>query len=276
MPGARIESSVRSMTEPMAGGALCGVGVLVTRPAEQANGLCRLIGEAGGEAIPCPLLEIVPSARVPEARKKFAVLDETDWLVFVSANAVRYAQTVWDDGIMRISARPRIAAIGRATAKALHEAGFHVDAVAPPPFDSEAALTLGEFRDVAGQRILLVRGEGGRELLVDTLRTRGAQVEIAEVYRRVAAQVDAATVLARWRRNPLRAAAITSREILERFVAVFAPLMGTALQETPLAVIGERVRQGAQQAGFGHVAAAAEAADAALLQALVRCMNRSS
>jgi uroporphyrinogen-III synthase len=260
----------------MADGALCGVGVLVTRPAEQADGLCRLIEEAGGEAIACPLLEIAPSVRLAEARKKFAALDETDWLVFVSANAVRYAQTLWDDGIMRISARPRIAAIGRATAKAVDEAGFRAAAVAPPPFDSEALLTLDEFRDVAGQRILLVRGEGGRGLLAETLRARGAQVEIAEVYRRVAADVDAAAVVARWRRNPLIAAAITSGEILERFVAVFAPLMGTALLETPLAVIGERVRQAAHRAGFGRVVAAAEAADAALLQALVRCMNRSS
>lgn len=250
--------------------------MLVTRPAEQADGLCRLIEEAGGEAIACPLLEIAPSARLAEARKKFAALDETDWLVFVSVNAVRYAQTMGDDGIMRISARPRIAAIGRATAKALDEAGFRAAAVAPPPFDSEAALTLDEFRDVAGQRILLVRGEGGRELLAETLRARGAQVEIAEVYRRVAADVDAAAVVARWRRNPLIAAAVTSGEILERFVAVFTPLMGTALLETPLAVIGERVRQAAHRAGFGRVVAAAEAADAALLQALVRCMNRSS
>ena len=260
----------------MPGAALCGVGVLVTRPAEQAGGLCRLIEEAGGTAIPCPLLEIVPTAHVPEARKKFTVLEGTDWLVFVSANAVRYAQTFWDDGIMRISARPRIAAIGRATARALDEAGLCADAVAPPPFDSEAVLTLDEFREVAGQRILLVRGEGGREVLADTLRARGAQVESAEVYRRVAAEVDAQAVLARWRRTPLLAAAVTSREILERFVTVFSPLMGAALQETPLAVIGDRVRQAAHQAGFGRVVAAAEAADAALLQALVRCMNRSS
>lgn len=260
----------------MAGGALAGVGVLVTRPAEQAGGLCRLIGDVGGEAIPCPLLEIVPSARMAEVREKLAALGGAGWLIFVSANAVRYAQTLWDDGIMKISARPRIAAIGRATAKALEDAGLSADAVAPPPFDSEAALTLDEFRDLAGQRIVVVRGEGGRELLAETLRARGAQVDIAEVYRRVVANVDSAAVLARWRHNPLIAAVITSREILERFVAVFAPLMGAALWETPLAVIGERVRHAAREAGFERVAAAAEAADAALLQALVRCMNRSS
>jgi uroporphyrinogen-III synthase len=257
-------------------GPLAGVGVLVTRPAEQAGGLCRLITEAGGEAIPCPLLEIVSSARLSEARRKFAAVEKTDWMVFVSANAVRYAQTLWDDGIMSICACPRIAAIGLATAKALDEAGFPPAVVAPPPFNSEAALTLDEFREVPGRRILLVRGEGGRELLAETLRARGAEVEIAEVYRRVAAEVDAPVVLARWRRNRLIAAAVTSREILDRFVAVFAPFMGTALHETPLAVIGERVRHAAHQAGFRQVVAAAEAADAALVQALVRCMNRSS
>jgi uroporphyrinogen-III synthase len=254
---------------------LHGVAVLVTRPVEQAGGLCRLIEEAGGDAIPCPVLEIVPSAGLPEAREKFAALGDTDWLVFVSANAVRYAQTAWDGGIMRHSRRPRVAAMGRATARALEAAGFPVDAVAPPPFDSEALLTLADFRQAAGRRILLVRGEGGREMLAETLRARGARVEIAEVYRRASAPVDAAAVWACWRRGPLSAAIVTSREILERFVALFAPVAGEALKDTPLAVIGERVRQAAQNAGFRRVAAAAEAADAALLQALVRCVDRS-
>jgi uroporphyrinogen-III synthase len=259
----------------MQGSPLAGVGVLVTRPAEQAGGLCSLIEEAGGEAIACPVLEIAPSGRLAEAREKFAALGDTDWLVFVSVNAVRNAQTAWDDGIMRFPVGARIAAMGRATAKALDEAGQRVAVVAPPPFDSEALLTLDEFRQPAGQRILLVRGEGGRELLAETLRTRGARVEIAEVYRRMAAKVDAGTMLARWRRSPLRAATVTSRDILEHFVALLTPVAGDTLRATPLAVIGERVRQAAQTAGFRRVVAASEASDAALLQALVRCVDHS-
>src|SRR5438874_1776354 len=75
-----------------------------------------------------------------------------------------------------------------------------------------------EMQHVAGKRVLIVRGEGGRELLGESLAARGALVEYAQCYRRVRPAIDAAPLLAAWRRGELDAVTVLSAQALDNFI----------------------------------------------------------
>ena len=161
---------------------LHGLYIAVTRPAGQAGALIERIRAAGGEAIALPLLEIAPPDRPLHAEALRQQLEHARTIIFISPNAVRMALA-----ILPASQWPRnatLATVGKGTARALHAAGFY-DIVTPAAgADSEALLAQPEFRQVCDQDILIVRGEGGRALLAQTLEARGARVRHAIVYRR--------------------------------------------------------------------------------------------
>lgn len=245
---------------------LGGRGVLVTRPARQGEGLCRLIEAAGGRAIPFPTIEILPAANPDPARALLA--KGWDLLIFVSVNAVEQALPLCPGG--RLPGSGRLAAVGAATAAALAAAGRAPDLVPDGRFDSESLLVDPTLADMAGRRVLIVRGESGRPLLGDTLAARGARVAYAEVYRRVVPpQADADALLARWTRD-VQLVTATSGEVLDNLLS----LVGTAgrgrLLATALVVVSERTASAARAAGFTRVEVAERAADEALLAALCR------
>ncbi len=112
-----------------------------------------------------------------------AILQEpADLYVFISPNAVTFAGRLLEGHSLPDGAR--LAAVGSGTAQALQQAGFKVDLLPDARFDSEGLLALPELSRLAGRRVVIVRGEGGRPLLGDELRARGADVVYAEVYRR--------------------------------------------------------------------------------------------
>ncbi|MDD2893460.1 MAG: uroporphyrinogen-III synthase [Halothiobacillaceae bacterium] len=163
---------------------LAGLRVVVTRPSGQASALSARIRAVGAEVLALPLLEIAPPVAPVRAEVLRAQLVRAERVIFISPNAVRMALQclpahAWPSA-------PQLVAIGQGTARALQAAGFAQILAPVAGADSEALLALPEFQQLAGQHILLVRGEGGRELLAQTLAERGAQVDHAVVYRRVA------------------------------------------------------------------------------------------
>lgn len=161
---------------------LRGHRIFVTRPAGQAAPLLERIRAAGGEAIALPLLEIAPPEHPVDADTLRQQFDRARTIIFISPNAVRMALA-----ILPADQWPRdatLATVGKGTARALHTAGF-CDIVTPDEgADSEALLALPEFREIRDQEFLIVRGEGGRALLAQTLEALGARVQHAIVYRR--------------------------------------------------------------------------------------------
>lgn len=242
---------------------LGGRGVLVTRPAAQADGLCRLIEAANGQAIRVPSIEIAP---VADPREATALLAQSwDMLYFVSPNAVEQALAVVPDG-----AWPRvekIAAVGRATAQALADAGRAPELVPEQRFDSETLLAMPELADMRGRRVLIVRGEGGRALFADTLRTRGAEVRFAEVYRRLRPAFDPAPLLSRWTET-VAAVTATSDEVMLNLIEMLGPEGNVLLFATPLVVVAERTAEKARGLGFVQVEVAERAEDAAIVRAV--------
>ncbi|MEA3639363.1 MAG: uroporphyrinogen-III synthase [Lamprobacter sp.] len=266
---------------------LKGRGVLVTRPAGQAEHLCQLIREAEGEPIEFPTLEIRAASHPEQARQRLA--EHWDLMLFVSRNAVEYGIALFPSalrprpgahpGSAQHSAaansaspntsRPLIGAVGRATAAALKEQGLAPDLVPERGFDSEALLALPALTQVAGKRVLIVRGEGGRPLLGETLHQRGAEVAFAEVYRRALPDVDVNAELASWRER-LGFVTATSDEVLQNLLQMIGPDHQAWLLSKPLVVISDRGGATAMQLGFRRVAVAEETSDEGIVDALCR------
>ena len=241
---------------------LTGLTVLVTRPAAQCTSLCEEIQRQGGSAIAFPAVEIEPVA----VQATVAAVDY-DLVVFVSVNAVEHgAQQVTK------SARTRIAAIGRATAAALAAAKLTADIVPEAGFNSEALLAHPELQLTSGARVLIVRGEGGRELLRDTFMEHGMSVETREVYRRVRPNVDAAKVAeveARWSDEGIDVVTATSVETLQNLQALLTEHGRQLLSSTALLVPSRRIVAAAVSAGLrGEAIVAAGADDASMIGAL--------
>ncbi|MGD8207871.1 MAG: uroporphyrinogen-III synthase [Thiohalocapsa sp.] len=241
----------------------------MTRPRAQAEALCRRIEAAGGRAVRFPTVEIRPVSAAGEARAR--LLAPRDLIVFISRNAVEQAQAL-------LGGRPlprgvRLAAVGRATAEAMREAGMEPDLVPDAGYDSESLLALPALRAVAGARALIVRGEGGRPLLGQTLKERGAEVVYAEVYRRVVPDVDATVLVSVWRQSIAYVTA-TSDEVLTNLLAMVPASAHAWLFSLPLVVLGPRNVETARGLGFRSVDFAGEASDEAIVRAL--CRARSS
>jgi uroporphyrinogen-III synthase len=230
--------------------SLAGRGIVVTRPRELAASLARAIEARGARAIVFPLIAIEPLA-VPAA---LARLPDYDLVVFVSPSAVRIAMPAigaWPSGVAA-------AGVGSGTRRELERSG--VPAVLAPAqgADSEALLALAPMQQVAGKRVLVVRGEGGRALLGDTLAARGARVEYAECYRRVRPAEDASALLARWQGGEVDAATVFSAQGLDHLVALAG---GERVAGTPLFVAHQRIASHAARLGIRQIIVAGPSDD---------------
>ena len=248
--------------------SLGGLGVLVTRPEHQADVVCQTIEQHGGVAIRCPTLSIREPNNWAPALTIFDRLAEYDLAIFTSANAVNRAMPlIWERGGLPLWLE--IAAIGQATARALVRHGIDHCLRPEAGFTSEALLALPRFQQVAGQTIVIVRGEGGRELLAETLTARGARVVHAEVYRRERPTLDATVLLERWARGEIGAVTVTSAESLLNLFDMLGIDGQDYLRETPLIVVSARIQQTAVELGCRRLQRARDASDDAILAALL-------
>ena len=255
--------------------SLKGLGVLVTRPEQQAEPLCQLIKEYGGSAIPCPTLCIAEPRDWMPALVIFDRLADYDLAIFTSVNAVdRALPPIQERGGFPSSLE--IAAIGQTTARALERQGVTHCLRPAQGFTSEALLALPRFQNIAGQRIVIVRGEGGREWLADTLAARGACVDRAEVYRRERPSVDTEALLERWEHGEIGAVVITSIESLQNLFAMLGTTGQSYLRDTPLVVVSTRIRHSAAEQGCHHLLLAREASNEAIIAALFDLTTNSS
>ncbi len=253
----------------MGEGKLNGLRILVTRPRRQADGLCRLIEAQGGEAVRFPALSILPPPDSAEVDDMLASLDRFDFAIFISPNAVEFTLLL-AAAHGGLPAGPKIVAVGAGTARALEAQGVNVDLV-PERADSEGLLALPALNDVDGKGVAIFRGEGGRELLAETLHARGADVEYCAVYRRVRPQADPAPLLARWNEGGIDVVTVTSGEALENLVAMLGEAGQALLQRTPLVVVSERTAGRARELGIEKVVVAEGAGDEAMVKAILNC-----
>lgn len=251
---------------------LAGRRIVVTRPRAQSAALAERIAAAGGEPILFPAIEIAAPEDAAPARALLARLEGFDVAVFVSVNAV-------EQGLALLGrpwpAQVRAAAVGPGTRRRLEECGVR-EVIAPEAgADSEGLLALPAFAAMAGRRVAIIRGEGGREQLRDTLQARGATVEYAECYRRLRPRHDPAPLLVDWSRGAVHAVTAGSAEALANLLAMLGEPAARLVADTPLFVPHPRVAQEARRLGATRVVVAGPG-DGEMLAALVAYFAQGS
>jgi uroporphyrinogen III methyltransferase/synthase len=176
--------------DPRSDSPLAGKRVVITRSRAQAATLSAKLAALGAQPILFPTIELAPMDDYAPLDSALGRLNEFDWIVFTSANAVA---VVWDRlrSVNRVNQLPpavRFAAIGPATAHALERRGVRV---APTPDEYVAEALAASLGNVEGQRILLPQAELAREVLADELRRRGARVDEITAYRTLPTAPDA-------------------------------------------------------------------------------------
>jgi uroporphyrinogen-III synthase len=239
---------------------LDGTHIVVTRPAGQATHLASALVALGAKPVLFPVLAIIDIEDHNPLLDVAIRLDSFDWAAFVSPNAVEKALSVvlskrqWP-------ARLRAATVGRSSEQALARFGV-TDVVAPQErFDSEALLELPDLQEMAGKRVVIFRGDGGRDLFGDTLKARGAQVEYMTCYRRGKPELDPAPLLKLWNDAHLDAITVTSSEGLRNLFDMVGKLGQAWLRKTPIFVPHERIAEQAQNLGCQNVIATGPADD---------------
>ena len=246
---------------------LAGRRVLLTRPAGQGNALAARLQAAGARVACRPTLAIQPLA---------AVLPACDWIVFTSPNAVRHgyapAMRRCHDGNAQ-GRGVRLAAVGPGTAAAMRAVGLTVDVAPAEGGGADDLLAQPDFAPAPGAEVLVVRGEGGRQRLQDSLRARGVAVREVAVYRRVPL-AGPLNLPADWQGARVDVTIVTSRSGLEALLGRVGPDALRWLQAGRLVTVSERVATAARAAGFAAPVVAAGAADAELEAAVIQAIQR--
>jgi uroporphyrinogen-III synthase len=248
---------------------LHGVGVLVTRPRQQAAPLCRLLEAHGANTFRLPAIEIEPLADRRALAARLGDLAQFDLIIFSSSNAVRC-------GAMLLEQKRDLplAAIGPATARALNHAGYRVAVQPAEGFDSESLLRHPKLAAVAGARVLLIKGAHGRELLQQELTRRGAQVTVADVYRREPAKpssTELKSLEAHFVARAIQVITATSVEIAENLLELATPALRSEFDRARWVVPGARIAESLRERGLAaDVFQADSAEDHDLVAAIIR------
>jgi uroporphyrinogen-III synthase len=242
--------------------------VLVTRPAGQGDELCAALERNGVTAHSLPMLQLLPLPEPVAAQRQLVLeLDQFRHIIFVSGNAVRWGMAWIESCWPRLPVGPQWYAVGEATARLLSAHG--VNALTPGAnMTSEGLLDLPQLAQVAGQRVLIIKGEGGRATLAAELGRRGARVDELACYRRappVLAPGELAQKLSKW---GIGLVMISSGEGLANMLGLLSPAETTKFRRMTLLVPSPRVAQMAHAAGFSRVITAENASDSAMLRAL--------
>lgn len=241
------------------------LAVLVTRPEGQGDALCAGLETLGLRAYQQPLLTLEPLESLsPASRQHLLDLDLYQHIVFISANAVRYGLDCIDDYWPQLPVGQNWYAIGASTAALLAERGL--SPITPgDQMSSEGLLAVAELARVEGERVLIVKGEGGRETLRNKLTQRGAKVDELACYRRGCPSLPPGQLAANLSHWGIQLILISSGEGLRNLMALLSKEESTKFRDIGLVVPSLRVEKMAKEAGFTRVYRTPNASDGAVL-----------
>ncbi len=248
---------------------LAGLNVLLTRPQLQSASLVAAIGDRGGRVCEVPLIEIEPVTdreACEVIKRRILSLDQYHAAIFISTNAARLGLEWIDAWWPQVPTGLSAYAVGPGTANALKVLDWPVF-YSDRGVTSEHLLALPGLQDINGQRIALFRGVGGRELIAETLRDRGATVDYIELYHRRTPDYGSDMLLELIGQQHINAIVVTSAQILDVLLH-FLQNDPTAITSIPVIVPSERIRQYALDAGLVRVINAGGADDKTVLEAL--------
>ncbi len=260
--------------------------VVITRPAAQAKHWAEALTAAGFQSTTLNLLEIVPvnnEDQVRAVKNKILDFDLYQKAIFVSQNAVEFGMQWIEDYWPQVPTGIDFFAVGTTTANKLADYGVLVTDLAVSAnsgMTSEDLLRAPGLQQVEGEKIIIFRGCGGRGLMADELRKRGAWVDYCELYQRqlparaeTQLQALARQISAAEQQYLLSVHSGESLENLLQIVPRLMPASQTALLDLPLLVPGQRIAAQAKAAGFSRIVCALNATDVAMTQALVSYLS---
>ncbi|WP_027896534.1 uroporphyrinogen-III synthase [Zestomonas thermotolerans] len=248
---------------------MTGWRLLITRPAEECAALAATLAEQGVYASSLPLLEIEPLPETAEQRALILELDRYPAVIVVSKPAARIGCELVDRYWPQPPARQVWFSVGAATGQLLQDYGFET-CWPTQGDDSEALLDLPRLAEVLAvpdPRVLILRGEGGREFLAERLRGQGVSVDYLELYRRSLPDYPSGTLPRRIAEEGLNGLVVSSGQGFEHLRQLAAEDW-PALARLPLFVPSPRVAELARAAGAENVVDCRGASAVALLAAL--------
>ena len=248
---------------------LFGKSIVVTRKGDQAEGMIERLGELGAEPVFFPVIETV-------APEDWATLDEAlnnisryDGLIFTSVNGVRFffqrlKETQQD---IRNLKNLRVYTIGPKTAEAVRDLGICVDVV-PEDFVAESLIESIGKEKITGQRFLIPRATIAREILPETLRDMGAQVDIAPAYQTVLPKPKSDAFSKRLQSGDIDVLTFTSSSTVKNFLELTGKSLFEKVKKTRIACIGPITAETAKNAGLNVDILPKEYTVPALLEAI--------
>lgn len=245
-----------------------GLKFWITRPEATACALSDACRQAGIDVVELPLMDIIPLADLSHAARQIMDLDHYSQIIFISANAVRIGMDLIEDYWPQLPVGVEFYAIGKATAAALAQRG--VDCVS-----GEGAMNSETLLNSAGlqarselNKVLIMRGVGGRETLAEVLQSRGASVSYCELYERVKPNYEADVVEYLLNSIQINCWLASSAETLKNGLSLAGENNLAKLCRIPVVVPGDRVAGVAREQGCMHVVVAENAGADAVLEAL--------
>ncbi len=234
-----------------AGGPLAGRTIVVTRARPQAAAFSALLRRSGARVIEAPAIAFRPPRSWKAIDRALERIATVDLLILTSVNGVeRFLSRARARGIgLPALRRPRVVAIGPATAKALRERGFRAVAV-PEEFRAEGIVARLAGRGLRGVSVLVPRAAVARDHLATALGRRGARVTVAPVYRTVPARAGRNAVVRAVRAGRIDLLTFASSSTVEHFLAGFGAADRRRLARVPAAVIGPITAATARRRGL--------------------------
>lgn len=252
--------------------ALSGFNILVTRPRHQAENLVAALQRSGAHALRFPTLDIVSSTECQKLRTLADAIKDYDIALFVSQNAVVHAFEQLN--AQHWPSTMQYGVVGKGSLTCLAQYGIIPSAIPKQAYNSEGLLNSSLLAQVSGKKIIIFRGQEGRNLLGDVLQERGAQVDYCEVYKRVMASIDEEQYKAVFK-QPIHLAIFTSSEGLMHAFNMLKPKQAEQLRHIPWLLISERMKETAYNLGFQNdIIVADQASDEGILSALLAWSNK--
>ena len=229
---------------------LFGKRILVTRARSQASRLTAKLENLGAEVLEAPAISMAdPADNYAALDKAIDHVADYHWLIFTSTNGVgRFFARLFKAGKdARALGYAKIAAIGSATAEKLKQYGLVADVI-PQEYRAEGVVEALKGKLPPHAKILIPRAEEAREVLPDTLREMGAEVEVAPAYRTVCGQVDGEALVAELKEGRIDMVTFTSSSTVKNLVKIIGS--ADSLRDVKTACIGPVTADTAKSLGI--------------------------
>lgn len=253
-----------------------GRHVLVLRAAHQNAAQCERLAQLGAQGVALPALAIEPVTEINtedywSLKDSIQNIDTYQIVIFVSPNAAEFAYEWIDSYWPQLPVGVDWIGIGQQTCKRLQSLDIPAWSVANG-YDSESLLSDARLQNVAGQRVLILRGQDGRRLIYDTLTQRGAKVDYRTVYYRRCPRYSEQVIYEAVVAHPPAAILATSGEVLTNLLSIVGQLSTEQRQSIFLSLLivpSQRIAELARGLGFTRVRVASGPDDESMVQAII-------